>query len=128
MVPPFYLNLLSLLLWFLTFLTFFILMRGLQIPVSLIQTLLGATASVVASFLPIGGIGSFGTVETGWALGFKLVGLESSLAITSGISVSLLTFSFATVLGILGGVNLWVISRKRKGELNAQAFESSTPH
>lgn len=106
-------TLLTLVQWLLTFGAFFAIMRSFSMPVSLAQTTLGSTASVVTGFLPIGGIGSFGTLEAGWALGFVLVGLDKTRAITSGFGVSLSTFSYVAFLGLLGWIGLGVI-RKRE--------------
>ena len=92
--------------WLLTFGAFFAIMRAFAQPVSISQTVLGATAAVVSGFLPIGGIGSFGTQEAGWALGFVLVGLERSQAVASGFGVSLVTLSYCILLGLVGAVVL----------------------
>ncbi len=105
-------TLLTLVQWLLTFGAFFAIMRAFYMPVSLAQTTLGSTASVVTGFLPIGGIGSFGTLEAGWALGFVLVGLDQTRAITSGFGVSFSTFSYVALLGLLGWIGLWMIRKK----------------
>lgn len=99
-------------LWLLTFSAFFVIMRAFLIPVGISQTVLGATAAVVTGFLPIGGIGSFGTMEAGWALGFALVGLPQQIAIASGFGVSLTTFSYSVILGLLGWIGLTIIGKK----------------
>jgi uncharacterized protein (TIRG00374 family) len=104
----------SLVLWLLTFAAFFVIMRGFSMPVGATQTVLGSTAAVVTGFLPIGGIGSFGTLEAGWALGFVLVGLEQEKAVASGFGVSLTTFGYAALLGLLGWIGLWLIGRRKK--------------
>jgi len=101
----------TLLLWLLTFAAFFVIMRAFTMPVGVAQTVLGSTAAVVTGFLPIGGIGSFGTLEAGWALGFLLVGLEREQAVASGFGVSLTTFSYAALLGLMGWIGLWFIGR-----------------
>jgi uncharacterized membrane protein YbhN (UPF0104 family) len=95
-----------LVLWLLTFGGFFAIMRSFSLPVGVSQTVLGSTAAVVTGFLPIGGIGNFGTLEAGWALGFALVGLEQEQAVASGFGVSLTTFSYAALLGLLGWIGL----------------------
>jgi glycosyltransferase 2 family protein len=106
--------LLSTIQWLLTFGAFFAMMRAFSMPVGIAQTTLGSTAAVVAGFLPIGGIGSFGTLEAGWALGFALVGLEKTQAIASGFGVSITTFGYGAILGLLGWVGLAMISKRTK--------------
>jgi glycosyltransferase 2 family protein len=103
-------GLLSLGLWLLTFTAFFAIMRAFSMPVGLAQTVLGSTAAVVTGFLPIGGIGSFGTLEAGWALGFVLVGLDRTQAVASAFGVSIATFAYVVVLGLAGwlGMSRWL--------------------
>jgi glycosyltransferase 2 family protein len=103
----------SLVLWLLTFAAFFAIMRAFSMPVGIAQTILGSTAAVVTAFLPIGGIGSFGTLEAGWALGFALVGLEQTKAVTSGFGVSLSTFAYGAILGLLGWIGLVISNGAR---------------
>lgn len=104
----------SIVLWLLTFAAFFAIMRGFSMPVDLAQTVLGSTAAVVTGFLPIGGIGSFGTLEAGWALGFALVGLSEEQAVVSGFGVSLTTFTYAAVLGLIGWIGLGIIGKRKR--------------
>lgn len=102
------------LVWLLTFGTFYAILQTFSIPVGYVQTILGATAAVVTSFLPIGGIGSFGTLEAGWTLGFVLVGLDQSQAVASGFGVSIVTFGYSTVLCLAGWMGLTAIARRNK--------------
>ena len=104
----------SLVQWLLTFAAFFVIMRAFSMPVGIAQTVLGSTAAVVTGFLPIGGIGSFGTLEAGWALGFVLVGLDRERAVASGFGVSITTFTYAAVLGLLGWIGLWLINKRKR--------------
>ena len=97
----------SVVVWLLTYGVFFIGMRALGLPVSVGQVVLGATGGVVTGFLP-GGIGSFGTLEAGWTLGFVLVGLGRSEAAASGFGVSLITLLYA---GIMAAVTWPVLGR-----------------
>ena len=97
----------SVVVWLLTYGTFFVGMRALGLTVSVGQVVLGATGGVVTGFLP-SGIGSFGTLEAGWTLGFVLVGLEEGVAAASGFGVSLITFTYA---GIMAAVAWPVLGR-----------------
>ncbi len=101
----------SLVVWALTYGTFFVIMRAFSMPVGLVQTVLGSTASVVTGFLPIGGFGSFGTLEVGWTAGFYLVGLPESKAAASGFGVSIATFVYTALLGLVGWVGLMLIKK-----------------
>jgi len=102
----------SVVVWMLTYGVFFTVMRALGMEVSVAQVVLGATAGVVTGFLP-GGIGSFGTLEAGWTLGFVLVGLGKSEAAASGIGVSLITLVYAA---IMAAVTWPVLNRLGRGD------------
>jgi uncharacterized membrane protein YbhN (UPF0104 family) len=88
------------LVWLLSFGLVFATMRAFGVPISYGQAVLGGTAATVTSFLPIGGIGSFGTLEAGWVLGFWLVGLERGLAVATSFGYSLVTFVHAAILAL----------------------------
>lgn len=92
--------------WIFNFLVMYAILRSLRCDISIARTILGGTASVVTGFLPISGIGSFGTFEAGWTLGFILVGLEAAQAASTGFVVSVVTFLFAVMLGIFGWLML----------------------
>ena len=102
----------SLVVWLLTYGAFFAIMRAFLMPVDPMQTVLGATAGVVTGFLPVGGFGSFGTLEAGWALGFYLVGLPRARAAMSGFGVSIATFAYTALLGLAGWIGMTIISRR----------------
>lgn len=103
--------------WLLSFGVMWVMMRAFSIEVTLTQVLLGGTASVVSGFLPISGIGTFGTLEAGWALGFALVGVDRTTAVASGFAYSIVTFGFAALLGLVGWIGLSLLGR---GEGSAQ--------
>ncbi|HEY6477451.1 MAG TPA: lysylphosphatidylglycerol synthase transmembrane domain-containing protein [Polyangia bacterium] len=92
--------------WLLIYGTFQTLLGAFRIPLGFARTVLGATAGVIASVQPIQGVGSFGTLEAGWALGMSLVGMERRSAVASGIGVQLFTFAYAIVLGGWGWLSL----------------------
>ncbi|MBW2731480.1 MAG: flippase-like domain-containing protein [Deltaproteobacteria bacterium] len=102
--------------WMLNFLMIFVTMHGFSVPVSFAQAVLGGTGATVTGFLPVGGIGSFGAMEAGWALGFALVGLEASLAVASGFAFSLMTFASAAALALVHWVILTQLSRAQTSQ------------
>ncbi|MDH4197175.1 MAG: flippase-like domain-containing protein [Candidatus Aminicenantes bacterium] len=62
--------------------------------------ILGMTGAEMTSALPVKGLAGFGTWETAWALTFTLMGIDSRLAVVSGLGVHLLTNLFEYALGI----------------------------
>jgi uncharacterized membrane protein YbhN (UPF0104 family) len=95
--------------WLFIYGTFQALLGAFHIPLGFTRTVLGATAGVIASVQPIQGVGSFGTLEVGWALGMSLVGMDRRAAVASGIGVQLCTFLYAILLGGWG----WLALRGR---------------
>lgn len=97
---------LTLVAWLLVYGTYYTLLGAFGFAMGAAETVLGSTAGVVASVLPLQGLGSFGTLEAGWALGMALVGMDLASAIATGLGVQVLTFGYAMLLGVLGGWGL----------------------
>lgn len=76
-----------------------------------LQLLVGAAAAQVAGALPVLSVGSLGTHETGWALGFVWVGLALDDAIVSGLFTQIATLVFAGLFAIPGW---WALARPKK--------------
>lgn len=62
--------------------------------------ILGLSGAELTSALPVKGLAGFGTWESAWALSFRLLGFDPSLAIVSGIGVHFLTNIFEYSLGL----------------------------
>ncbi len=77
--------------------------------------ILGLTGAEMTSSLPIKGLAGFGTWETAWALTFTLMGIDTRLAVVSGLGVHLLTNIFEYSLGISSLLVLAVPFLKRQG-------------
>lgn len=77
-------------------------LAALHIEVSLAQTVLGSTGSVLGGLLPLAGVGNFGTLETGWALGFASVGVPRADAVASAFAFSVFSFSYAASTAAAG--------------------------
>ncbi|MFC2160792.1 lysylphosphatidylglycerol synthase transmembrane domain-containing protein [Acidobacteriota bacterium] len=67
---------------------------------SIWKTILGITGAEMTGYLPIKGIGGFGTWESGWALTLMLLGFESRIAVLSS-GIHLVTNLFEYTLGLL---------------------------
>jgi uncharacterized membrane protein YbhN (UPF0104 family) len=100
----------TVLLWTATFVAFWAAITAVGIELGPAELVVGSTAAIVASVLPIGGIGSFGTLEGGWAAGFVLVGVAGGPAVASALVVSGTSFAFA---GVVAGIAWVALSRRR---------------
>ncbi len=72
------------------------------------------TGAEMTSALPIKGLADFGTWESAWALAFRLMGFDASLAVLSGLGLHLITNLFEYSLGLAALLALTVVSRKRR--------------
>ncbi len=100
----------TLMLWLTTFASCWATMAAMNVPVEPAAVVVGSTAAILASVVPIGGLGSFGTLEGGWAAGFVLVGVAPAEAVASALVLSGTTFAFTSVAA---GVS-WLRLRGRK--------------
>ena len=101
-------------LWTTIFSMLYQLVSAFGFEISLPLTILGATGGVVSGFLPISGIGNFGALEAGYAIGFALVGLDPSDAVAASFACSASTFIFAALLSLLGWILISAHTRDRQ--------------
>jgi len=80
----------------------YILVTAMNINLSFFMVLLASTFSIFTTILPIQGIGGFGTLEGGWAVGFITVGLTKEIAISSGFAYHVIVYLYFLVLGCIG--------------------------
>jgi hypothetical protein len=89
------------LIWLATFALFWMSLRSVGLSLHPADVVLGSSVAVIAAVLPIGGLGSFGTLEAGWAAGFALLGVAAGPALASGLVMSGTSFLFAAVAAAL---------------------------
>ncbi len=104
-------SLTSLASWAMVFCTFYAYMKSFGVDIPLAKMLFGSTVGVVANALPISGIGNWGTLEAGWAVGFLMVGLSREKAIATGFGVHIIILIVCATISFF----CWVpLRRKRK--------------
>jgi len=96
--------------WLATFAFFWASLAAVGLSLGPADVIVGSSAAIVAGVAPVAGIGSFGTLEGGWAAGFVLVGLPAGAAVASALVMSGTSFGFALVLA--GIAWIW-LSRRR---------------
>lgn len=96
--------LLSVPLWLLVFTFFTILARdfGIGAEVDALEATFAASWAVVANLLPINGFAGAGTQELGWVVGFRQVGVDEALALSSGLGAHLVQLANVVLFGVLG--------------------------
>jgi hypothetical protein len=106
---------LSVLMWFGVFWFYTILAQGFGLPdhIGLVETAFGSGLAIMTNILPINALAGFGTQETGWVLGFGLLGVEGDLAFSSGVGVHLVQLVNVLLLGVLGHLGMGLLSGTR---------------
>jgi hypothetical protein len=65
------------------------------------------------SLVPLSAFASFGTLETGWVLGFGLVGIESKLATATGLGFHVVQLIDIVLLGVIGHIGMGLATKPR---------------
>jgi len=96
--------LLSLPLWLGVFTFFLVLARGFGLGDEFlgVEGVFGSAWAVLANILPINGFAGAGTTELGWGVGFQAVGVEESLALSTGLSVHIVQLGNVIMMGLAG--------------------------
>ncbi len=97
-------NLLTILIWGIKFLAFFLLIREMTksvgFPLTYWKVILGTSASELTTVLPIHSIGGIGTYEAGWIGAFILMGMSRKTAFTTAFLFHLTLLFASAVLGL----------------------------
>ncbi len=105
---------LSLLVWLGIFVFYALLSRGFGLPerVGLLQATFASGLAIASNVLPINAFAGFGTQETGWVLGFGLLGIDRASALASGLAVHLVQLFNVCLLGLLGHLAMGALPRR----------------
>jgi uncharacterized protein (TIRG00374 family) len=112
--------LISLPTWLCVFLFCALIARGLGLPpgTSLAQATLASAFAILMSLVPLSAFASFGTLETGWVLGFGLVGIDAKLATATGLGFHLVQLIDIVLLGVIGHVGMGLASRPKSDSVS----------
>ncbi len=104
-------GLLSVLIWTGVFVFYFVLARGFGLGQDLgaAKTIFASSWAVLANLLPINGLAGAGTQEFGWVVGFKLVGVNEALALSSGLGAHIVQLANVVLFGLLGHLAMAVV-------------------
>jgi len=92
----------SLFIWGVRFVLFWLITIGLGIEVGIWIGIIGITLPLLSTFLPIQGLGGFGTLEGAWTISFMSLGISKEAAILSGFGFHIVFLMFAVITGVYG--------------------------
>ena len=94
--------LLSLGIWIVIYVLFYCIALSMNIHLGWIKSYLLLVSRFFRQPCLIQGIGGFGTMEGGWALGFIAVGASKEIAINTGFGFHLIILLYTIILGFWG--------------------------
>jgi len=103
----------SLLTWFTKFASFYFIIKGGDLNLSFFQTVFVSTFGELTTILPIHSFAGFGTYEAGMVGGFKLLGVNTSYALTVAFYFHLILLLMSGILAALGWI--YLMRRRSKG-------------
>ena len=115
---------LALLEWLINFGVYYLLLVGIDLAPTALDTVVAVTFAALASVLPVNSFGNFGTQEAGWASGLVLLGYAQQTAVTSGFATHLLQLGYMLLLGGLGWVSYLLQPGIRAGAAKEVAIET----
>lgn len=105
------LPLISLVMWFTLYFNFYLLMEYMDIKLGLANNIVASSGAVLTNLLPVNGLGSFGTLEAGWTIGYTFFGVSARDAISTGFIMHIIIVAIGLVTSAIG--LLYLIIEKR---------------
>jgi glycosyltransferase 2 family protein len=84
------------------------------ISVTFLEAVLMASLPIITAAIPAQGIGGYGTIETGWVLGFLLMGLSKETALVVGFGIHTMYLVFSVMLGGISFPLLGLVKKRRE--------------
>jgi len=96
----------TLAVWVSLYTFYYCMALAMHMDVGYIPAVFASSFAVFTTVLPIQGIGGFGTIEGGWAVGFILVGVPDAVAVASAFGFHLIMLIYTLLLGVCGYIFL----------------------
>lgn len=93
-------------IWGSVYLFFICITFAMHIEEGFIPLIFACSFAIFTTVLPIQGVAGFGTFEGGWVIGFMLIGVSETLAISSGFAFHLIWLLFTIIFGLWGYIFL----------------------
>lgn len=99
-------------LWVSLYTFYYCMALAMHVNIGYIPAVFASSFAVFTTVLPIQGIGGFGTIEGGWAVGFILVGVPDAVAVASAFGFHLIMLVYTVLFGIWGSIFLKHVGSK----------------
>jgi uncharacterized membrane protein YbhN (UPF0104 family) len=95
----------SLVMWAAMFGVYYSALVACGAGIGVVQTIVGSAGGIVGNLLPIGAIGSLGTMEAGWTAAFRATGAATGPVVAAGLVVHAIVICGAAVATAAAGVS-----------------------
>jgi hypothetical protein len=104
---------LTVLIWVGIFVFYALLARGFGLPerIGFGEAVFGSSLAVMSNILPLNAFAGFGTQETGWVLGFGILGIDRESAFATGLAVHLVQLFNVCLMGLVGHLVMGALPR-----------------
>jgi len=96
----------SLALWICLYTFYYCMTLAMHMDIGYIPAIVASSFVVFTTVLPIQGIGGFGTIEGGWAVGFILVAIPHAMAVSSAFGFHIIMLLYTILFGGWGYISL----------------------
>ncbi len=94
--------------WLLTYLLFYSLVLSFSLDYSILEVIFASSIANFSMLIPISAMGSLGTFEAGWVLGFVLIGMKVDVALPIGLFANIFGMILLSFLALAGYIYLRV--------------------
>ena len=90
------------------------LLKGMGLHVDVLKVIIGSTFCIFTNILPLHGIAGLGTYETGWTIGYLMVGVSKATSISSAFIAHLFFLLTGITYGLIGFIIYKLRNTNRK--------------
>ncbi len=103
-------------LWVSLYTFYYCMALAMHMDIGYIPAVFASSFAVFTTVLPIQGVGGFGTIEGGWAVGFILIGVPDAVAVASAFGFHLIMLIYTVFFGVGGYISLKHANSKQSPE------------
>ena len=102
------------------------LLKGMGLHTHILKVIIGSTFCIFTNILPLHGIAGLGTYETGWTIGYLMVGFTKETAISSAFIAHLFFLFTGVTYGLIGFI-FYRLQTRKQNKMAATYCSNNTP-